>query len=245
MVVDLFFKDEFKRFYKRVERLQSFLRILERENRLEHYIELRKHFNVLKKLFNELFQLYEKELLKIEKFPSSKEKEELKEISLAIKNDLLSMEGWVDSALLHIEEILKIRIPVRVEEQKYKLMKIIRILAIILVNLEKKAIDSVRIEESWNRHIKEEHRKSISKIKIKGRLKCGWPLENIRNVVIELGGEVVPNVGRHPYKIVFPGVRPIPLGKSTPPLALVDEINSITKIGTKRLILSFKKGELL
>jgi len=61
-----------------------------------------------------------------------------------------------------------------------------------------------------------------------------------------LGGVVKPNPdGKHPYKIVFPGHRSIPLAESTPPFMLIREVSSATGTDNKILIASFYQGELV
>ncbi len=79
-----------------------------------------------------------------------------------------------------------------------------------------------------------------------GKLNNGWRLSDVQSVVVDLGGVVEPNPrGTHPYKIVFPGRRSIPLAESTSPFALVREVSSATGINNKILVASFSRGELV
>lgn len=51
--------------------------------------------------------------------------------------------------------------------------------------------------------------------------------------------------GEHPYKIIFPNQRSIPLGPSTPPDLLVKEVSTATGIPTKTIKASFNSAELV
>lgn len=152
----------------------------------------------------------------------------------------------MNNALALVEEILKIRVLTQVQEQKQKLKTIINHITNILITVQRDAFELVKLEKAWKISVKATHKKPIAKIPIVGRLTNGWRLSNIQSVVIDLGGVIEPNPGgTHPYKIVFPGHRSIPLAESTPPFMLVREVSSATGVNPKALIASFSQGELL
>ncbi len=112
--------------------------------------------------------------------------------------------------------------------------------------MQRDASEVIELEIELKKRIKKLQKKGNSKIKIIGKLNNGWRLSNIQKVIIKLGGHIEQNPGvSHPYKIIFPKHRPIPLAESTPPFKLVKEISAITGVENKILIVSFCSGELL
>lgn len=77
MVLNWFFKDEFEQFYSRVERLQTFLRIIDTELLIDHFVEVRRHFRQIKRILPKLTSLYQEELKLIKHIPESDYKEKL------------------------------------------------------------------------------------------------------------------------------------------------------------------------
>jgi len=245
MVLNWFFKDEFEKFYIKVERLQKYLRIADKELLIDHFVELRVHFRQIKKLLPKLIKLYRKELKIIEKIPESEYRTKLKKFAKNLEKELDALKSWVNNALVLLEEILKIRVLDRVVVQKQKLRKIINHLTNLLISSQRDAFELVQLEKSWKKSVKKGVGKPASKIQVVGRLRNGWNLGDIQNVIIDLGGKVEPNKGSHPYKIVFPKQRKIPLAESTHSLVLVTQISRITNVDKKTLIASFAQGELL
>lgn len=246
MVLNWFFKDEFERFYNQVERLQKFLRIVDRELLIDHFVELRRHFKQIKRILPKLTELYQEECKTINLVPESDYKEKLKQFSIDLEKELNDLQNWVNNALALVEEILKIRVLTQVQEQKQKLKTIINYIINILITAQRDAFELVKLEKAWKKSIKIAHKKSIARIPVVGRLTNGWSLSNIQSVIISLGGVIEPNPGgTHPYKIIFPGHRPIPLAASTPPFMLVREVSTATGINPKVLIASFSHGELV
>ena len=246
MVLNWFFKDEFEQFYSRVERLQKFLRIVGKELLLDHFVELRRHFRQIKKILPKLNRLYQEELRTVARIPESDYKEKLKKFSVDLEKELSDLENWVNNALALVEEILKIRVLTQVQEQKQKLETIINHITNLLIKAQRDAFELVKLEKAWKKSIKKAHKKPIAKISVVGKLNNGWCLSDIQSVIIDLGGVVKPNPdGKHPYKIVFPGHRSIPLAESTPPFMLIREVSSATGTDNKILIASFYQGELV
>ncbi len=246
MILNWFFKDEFEQFYSQVERLQEFLRIVDKELLIDHFVELRRHFRQIKKILPQLTILYQEELKTLNHIPESDYKESLKKFSAELGKELSDLENWVNNALALVEEVLKIRVLTQVQEQKQKLRTVINHITTILIKAQRDAFELVKLEKAWKTSIKKAHKKPVAKISVIGRLNNGWRLSNIQNVVFDLGGVVEPNPGgTHPYKIVFPRHRSIPLAESTPPFMLVREVNLAIGIDTKVLIASFSQGELV
>jgi hypothetical protein len=246
MVLNWFFRDEFEQFYSRVERLQKFLRIAEREWLIDHFVELRRHFRKMKMLLPELTRSYQKESETINHLPESEYKEKLETFSAEVSEEIRDLEGLVNTALVLVEDVLKIRVIKQVNEQKDKLKIIIDKITNILIKAQQNSFELIKLEKAWKKAVKRAHKKQITKIRVVGKLNNGWRLSDIQDVVIELGGVVLPNRGgNHPYKIVFPKHRAIPLAASTPPLMLVKEVASATRIDSKRLVVCFSQGELI
>jgi len=246
MVLNWFLKDEFEQFYSRIERLQKFLRIVDKELLINHFVELRRHFRQIKRILPKLTHLYQEELKTVNLIPESNYKESLRKFSADLGDEIGDLENLVNNALALIEEILKIRALTQVQEQKQKLKTIINHITTILIQAQRDAFELVKLEKAWKKSIKALHQKPIAKISVIGKLNNGWRLSDIQGVIIDLGGIVEPNPsGTHPYKIVFPGHRSIPLAESTPPFMLVREVSSATGIDNKILIASFSQGQLV
>ena len=133
----------------------------------------------------------------------------------------------------------------QVTANKQKLIKIIYYIVQFLETEQRNSFELVKLEKSWKNNNKKLEQIRITKIQVIGKLNNGWRLSDIQNVINNLGGEVQTNKGSHPYKIIFPKHRPIPLAESTPPFKLVKEISAITGVENKILIVSFYSGELL
>jgi len=247
MVFNWFKKDVFVEFYRRIKRLDKFVKISEGELQIEHFVELRRHFKKISDLFAIALEYYIKELDAMKSAPESEYKIELKKLSLKLREELEELRQLIGNGLLKIEEILKIRVISKVDTQKEELINIILYIKSNLNKVEKNAIRLVVIEKELKKHTKKAYKKPFARIIIVGKLNNGWPLKDIRDVIIDLGGVVVENPGsrKHPYKINFPGYRKIPLGKSTPPNLLITQISKITGIGNQILRNSFSQGKLL
>ncbi len=219
MVLEWFSKDEFAKFHRRVDRLQKFLMISNKEMSLDQFVELRRHFKQMKTILPELVKLYDDELKTISLIPDSEYKKALENLSKILKKKLDGLESWINNALALVEEVLEIRVLTRVSEQKQKLEKIITYLNNLLTNAQKDFYGLTELEKNWKEEIKIAHNKPIARIPIMGKLSNGWQLSKIRDAIIDLGGEVVknPSAGDHAYLIRFPKNRPIPLVESSTP----------------------------
>jgi hypothetical protein len=244
MVFNWFFKDEFQQFYTEIERMQRIVGISEKDLLVDHFVELRAHFKTIKKLIPVLLRLYRREVETIKKIPESEYKQKLVEFASDLQRKLNDLPTWVNNGELLIEEILKIRVIAQVTGQKNKIQRIILHISSIVDKSQQDAFALVKIEEQWKKEKKAET--TVSKLSLEGTLSNGWRLRNIQNVVLALGGIVKPNPGgTHPYKIVFPKQRSIPLATSTPPFLLVKEVSSATGRDNKALIASFAQGALV
>ncbi len=244
MVFGWFFKDEFHQFYTEIERVQRIINISEKDLLLDHFVELRAHFKTIKKLLPVLLRLYVKEVETIKKIPESEYKQKLTSFAVDLQKELAELPQWVSNSELLIEEILKIRVIAQVAEQKNKIQKIILHISSVVDQAQRDAFALVKIEDQWKNEKKAEP--SAAKLSIEGTLSNGWRLRNIQNVVLALGGVVKPNPGgTHPYKIVFPHQRSIPLATSTPPFLLIKEVSHATGVDNKVLIASFAQGALV
>lgn len=237
--------DEFEEFYKLIERLQKFPRIEQRDLKLDHFVELRKHFRRMKILFPALHKLFQDELKTIDRFPESNYKEGLNKFSKDLAKKLAELEQWINNALHLTEETLKIRMMPQLIQHKVKLMEIIRSITEIITESQRDAFELVKLEQAWKKTLKKEKMRPVSKIQVVGKLSNGWRLSDIQGVVIDLGGKIVNNRGDHPYKIIFPRKRPIPLASSTPPFMLVREVSHETNVDKRIIVASFSKGELV
>jgi hypothetical protein len=244
MVLDWFFGDVFEKFYTRVERLQKFVRISKQDLKIDHYVELRRHFKEIKRFFPEVLKSYEKEVKAIDEIPDSDFEEKLTTYALDLQKELDSLEVWISNALNLIEEVLRIRVMGRVQEQKEKIVHIVSIITGVLVKAQRNAFELVKMEKAWKKNIKKTPKKPIAKIRIVGKLSNGWRLSNIQSVILDLGGYIEPG-GNHRYKIRFSGRRSLPLAESTPPFALVKEVSARTGIEKSVIIASFYRGELV
>lgn len=248
MVLEWFSKDEFAKFHRRVERLQKFLILSNKEMSLDQFVELRRHFKQMKTILPELIRLYDDELKTISLIPDSEYKKALENLSNNLKKKLDGLDSWINNAQALVEEVLAIRVLTRVSEQKRKLERIITYLSNLLTNAQKDFYGLTELEKNWKAAIKIAHSKPIARIPIMGKLSNGWQLSKIRDVIIDLGGEVIKNPnpgGRHPYLIKFSGERKIPLGESTPPYELIKEVSYTTGIKNNVLAESFNRGHLV
>lgn len=245
MIFGWFSGDEFKDFRRRAKRLEKFIKISDRELLIDHYEELRTHFKKAKRLFDKLLELYSRELDKIESLQESEYKEELKALIAELKVNLQNLKLFIDNGLLLTEEILKIRVVGMVTQQKGKLIRIINNILSIIGRIEEESNEIRVIYQRAERMVNPSYIRPVTKIKMTGRMYNHWELADIQNVVIQLGGWVEKGDGRHPYKIIFPGKRPIPLGLHSPPDEIVSKVYQATGQNPAMLRASFSKGHLV
>ncbi len=245
MAFDWIFSDEFEKFYKRVKKLKNFMRIADKELLIDHFVELRRHFKQMKIMMPKLIKLHNAELTIINNIAESDYKKKLNKYTDNLGKGLLTLDNLMKNAIILIEEILRIRNSSQILLNKQKLITIISYIIQFLETEQRDSFELVKLEKVWKKNEKRLQQKNTVKVQIIGKLNNGWRLSDIQNVVNELGGEVQTNKGSHPYKIIFPKCRPIPLAESTPPFRLVREISSITGVENKILIVSFYSGELL
>lgn len=244
MLIDWFTSNEFKQFKARVKYLGRFVSLSKGELLIGHYEELRTHFKKIRKILLELIELYIKELNKIKTVQQSQNKERFEVLSSELRLKLETLQRLIDSGLIITEEILKIRVVGMITEHKNKLVKIIDNIAYLVEEIKE---GSSEIKEMYEAQEKSAtYVQPITKISLTGRVYNLWPLNNVQNVINQLGGRIIKTGGgEHPYKIVFQGTRTIPLGKHTAPDALVRELSKITGQSKRTLEASFAKGKLV
>ncbi|MBI2646971.1 hypothetical protein HYW99_00675 [Candidatus Woesearchaeota archaeon] len=241
----LFSNNEFQEFYSRTKRLRKLISISDKEFVVEHYEELRAHFKKIKRLFDKLLRLYSIEQSKIKLLQESQYKERLKTLIADLEIKLNYLRQLIDNGLFLSEKILKIRVVEMITEQKDKLSKV-RINIIDMINdVEKESSEISILYKDAENYTKDVDKDPRSWIDMSGRMENLWRLNNIQNVIIELGGRIKQSDGRHPFKIEFPGLRPIPLGPHTPPDELVSEVVKATRKPKNVIRASFSKGELV
>ena len=247
MVLNWFFKNEFEKFYAEIERVQKLIQISEKDLLIDHFVELRAHFKQIEKIYPILIKLYLIELDTIHTLSESNYKQRLEKYALELQKLLIDFESWIKNAVLIIDDVLKIRMLARCAEQKHKLERVILHMKEILDTAQRDAFSLVKLEKERKRLRSLKKPLFSKRVGITGKLNNGWTLNNIQNVIIELGGKVEENPGgAHPYKIIFPRYfRAIPLASSTPPFLLVKEVNHATGVDNKILIASFYQGELV
>ncbi len=254
MVLDWFFRDDFEEFYKRVERLARKVRILEKETskkrewELEDVKEIRRHFKKIKKLLPGLSESLNREAKTIMERRDNDYTRRLKEFVLELKIKTEELENSIETAEKRVKEMLKIRKLPAVKKDIEDTKKTINYLEQLLLNTEREAITVSKLEKEFKKKLKAESKekiKPVSKLNMRGELRNGWPLRNVRDVVVELGGSIERNKGRHPFKIVFEKKRAIPLAESTPPRALVRQLSERTGVPPPKIFKSISQGELV
>jgi len=213
---------------------------------IEHFEELRTHLKKIKVLILALFELIRKEKEKIGELNISGIKELLEIKLINLQQHLQDSYRYVIEAINVAEKTLKVRDIRMIDVEKNKLRTIIVHIAFMENEIKKEArVLLEKYQEAQNRAKEKEMLRSQA-IPLQGRLRDGWRLNDIQAVIIDIGGKVVQTKGgEHPYKIIFPNSRTIPLGPSTPPNLLIKEVSFATGVKAKVIEASFNQAELI
>lgn len=249
-----------KKFNKRIKILKKIINIHKNRFSIEDFQELKRHFLKIRSIVkdflvdykkcNDICEKIEKYGKELEKYSIKEEKINFSDILKEYYKYLISTQNLIEEGFKHIEFILKKRLIIKVQYELEEVEKIVNSLnffpQFVDENIEKKLEYKLQELEKRTKELEDFSQKMmrpVTKITIVGRLNNGWRLNDIQKVVIALGGRVIPTRGgTHPYRIIFPKTRSIPLAESTPPEELVSEISKITKIKKETLRTYFRRG---